>query len=207
MSSAWERIFRGLGVFTVAGFLVSALTPASNALGRKLAVRETIQPADAIVVLAAGAENEILGEESLRRLLRGIELYKQGLAPLLIVDGPCWTRCGATEAELRARLARRMDVPPDAIIKEERAGTTREESAYVSVLLQKRNMNRILLVTDATHMRRAQQVFQHAGVNVSPAISSEYPATVISISDRLWLTMRIAEEATALVYYRLAGYI
>ena len=74
------------GAAGVAGFLVIAFTPLPNALDRWLTIPARIEPADAIVVLAAGLNSdEILSNSSMRRALRGITLYKLGLAPL---DGP-----------------------------------------------------------------------------------------------------------------------
>ena len=52
-----------------------------------------------------------------------------------------------TEAELRTKLALTMGVPRDAIIKEEKANTTREESIRISAQLASRGVHDILLVT------------------------------------------------------------
>jgi uncharacterized SAM-binding protein YcdF (DUF218 family) len=100
-----------------------------------------------------------------------------------------------------------MGIPPAAILKEETANTTHEESIHISSTLRGRNAARILLVTESLHMRRASQVFERAGLQVQPAASADYPAIVRSPGDRLWLAMRIAQESIALIYYRLAGYI
>jgi len=56
-------------------------------------------------------------------------------------------------------------------------------------------------------MRRAKLVFEREGLRVQPAVSTDYPSVLMSPYDRLWLTMRIAQEVAGLIYYRLAGYI
>jgi uncharacterized SAM-binding protein YcdF (DUF218 family) len=202
-------MIRGLGVLTVAGFLVAVITPASNTIGRKLAVHSEVRPAEAIVVLGAGLmHGGALGEESLRRAIRGIELYKQGLAPVIVFSGPGRDeQSKLTEAGIRARLAMTMGIPPEVILKEETANTTREESVHIAAQLRLRNISRILLVTESLHMRRARFVFERAGLRVLPAASADYTVTATSPGDRLWLTIRILQESAALMYYRAAGYI
>lgn len=150
----------------------------------------------------------VLAEESMRRVLRGIELYRQGLAPMLVLSGTGRSdEPKPTEAEVRAKLAITMGIPPEAIFKEETANTTREESQHIAGLLRQRNVQRILLVTESLHMRRAKLVFERAGVQVLPAISADYSRVANTPGDRLWLTTRIFQETAALIYYRVAGYI
>ena len=209
MTSYWERLIRGLGVLTIAGFLILALTPASNAIGRKLAVNSQVQPAEAIVVLGAGLMHSgILVEESMRRVIHGIELYKKGLAPVIVFSG---TGRGdepeTKEAAIRARLAMAMGIPSEAILREDTANTTREEAVHIASQLRLRHITRILLVTESLHMRRAQAVFERAGLQVLPAASADYTIMAISPGERLRLTIRILQEGAALIYYRAAGYL
>jgi uncharacterized SAM-binding protein YcdF (DUF218 family) len=208
--TTWRRIIRGLGVLTIIGTLVVCATPAINILADRLAVNESVKPsgADAIVVLGAGLIHaDLLKEESMRRLMRGVELYKQGLAPLVIVLGSGLPgEPSSSEAEVRSRLASAMGIPPDAIIQVETT-TTREESTQTASLLRPRDLHRIILVTESLHMRRAKLVFERAGFEVWPGVSANYPAALSLPADRLWLAMRVAQESAALIYYRLAGYI
>lgn len=206
----WERIIRGLGVVTVITFIVVTLTPATNAVGHRLAVTsDRLQPADAIVVLGAGLlRGGALDEESMRRVIAGIELFKKGMAPIIVLSGTARPDSpGLSEAAVRAKLAESLGIPPGAIFKEETANTTREESIHIARTLRARNAAKVLLVTESLHMRRAEQVFEHAGLAVQSAVSADYPALLVSPGDRLWLAMRVAQESAALIYYHLAGYI
>lgn len=198
---------RGLGAVAVITFFVISVTPATNVIGHRFAVISAPpEAADAIVVLGAGlAPGGFLTVESMRRLIAGIELFKKGLAPLLVVSGP--GSLAPSEGAVRAKLAGEMGIPPGAILEEETANTTYEESIHIANTLRGRNAGRILLVTDSLHMRRAKQVFERAGLQVQPADSADYPALVTSPADRLWLATRIVRESGALIYYRLAGYI
>jgi uncharacterized SAM-binding protein YcdF (DUF218 family) len=180
----------------------------SNVAGKTFAIVPERKPADAIVVLAASLlAGGSLSDESMRRAIAGIELYKQGLAPLLVFSGrgrqdePLHT-----EAEQRSLMAQAVGMPVDVILKEETANTTREEAVRISRLLVHRGLRKILLVTDSLHLRRAKLVFENAGLEVFPAPSDDYSSSLVSSGDRLWLASRIVEEGAALAYYRLAGY-
>jgi uncharacterized SAM-binding protein YcdF (DUF218 family) len=203
-----NRVIQYAGVLVLVSFLSVTLTPISNYTGAHFAVRPHIQPAGAIVVLGGGVlRGGMLNDASLRRTISGIELYKANLAPFIIFSGPTRDVPANSEAALRKRVAVNVGVPENAIIKEERAHTTEEESTYISQALQGRNIKTILLVTESLHMRRATYLFERAGMEVYPAPSDNLSIAATSSGDRLTLTIRIAEEASALIYYRLIGYI
>ena len=209
MKGVGERFIRGLGIFTVALILAVTLTPLSNTIGKALAITPRMDVTDAIVVLGAGLMNGgTLRDESLRRAVEGIALYKQGLAPILVLSGP-GRRDGTprSEAEQRSALAQAMGVPLEAILTEDTANTTREEAVRISRLLMHRGLRKILLVTDSLHLRRAKLVFETNGLEVFPAPSDDYSSAATTAKDRLWLLTRIVQETAALAYYRLAGYI
>ena len=142
----------------------------------------------------------------MRRAIRGIELYKRGLAPLLVFSGAGRAN-EPTEAAVKAEMARAMDVPREAILTLDATQTTREESAQIADLLRQRNAKRITLITDSLHTRRAKLLFEHVGLEVYPAYSADYVAAMTAPKDRVWLSVRVAQESLALIYYRIAGYI
>ena len=203
------RVIQAIGVVVVAVFCVIVFTPICNEASRYFTVGSSIQQSGAIVVLAAGIwRGGMLDDESLRRAVRGIELYKSQLAPVLVFSGK--QRGGEptmTEAEIRTTLALTMGVPRDAIIKEEKANTTREESIRISAQLASRGVQDILLVTESPHMRRAKYLFERAGIEVRPAPSDNPTVAAVSPGERLQLALRLIQESLALVYYRIAGYI
>ena len=201
---------RGLGIVTVTIFIIIALTPAGNAIGRRFGVAAgQLKRADAIVVLGAGLmQNGVLSEQSMRRATAGIALFRRDLAPLLVLSGPGRADAAdSSEAGVRAKLAEAMGIPPRSILTEETARTTREEAVHIANTLRSRGANQVLLVTDSLHMRRAVRVFERSGLQVQPAVSDDYSGSAVSPGDRLWLAMRICQESAALVYYKIAGYI
>ena len=80
---------RILGLAALLVFVGAAFTPVSNWLNAWMAGAARIEPADAIVVLGRGGADSdgVLTNRSLRRLMHGIELYRERLAPLLVLSG------------------------------------------------------------------------------------------------------------------------
>jgi len=199
---------RWLGGAASAAFIVSAYTPVWNAAGERLAVAPVLRPAEAIVVLGGGVIGRALVDESLRRTVYGIELYKRGMAPMIVFSGPPSPYAPRlAEAEIRKQMALRMGIPEDRIITVSRVLTTRDESQQIAAELANVHAATILLVTDALHMRRAMAVFERAGLKTLPAPSDDWPHVAVAPSQRLLLMWRILVQTGGLFYYRLAGYI
>ena len=163
------RFCRILGVVCVGLFLIVAFTPVSNVLYDWMAVSSRLGPAQGIVVLGSSvSEDGILGDESLRRALQGILLYRMGLAPKILFLGYAAPGFPA-EAQVRAELAQALGVPAEAVLVENLARTTREEAVLAAKALQGQGIRRILLVTDEIHLVRARRLFARAGFEVLPA--------------------------------------
>jgi uncharacterized SAM-binding protein YcdF (DUF218 family) len=199
------RLASVVGALALAVFAVLAYTPAIGALSRRLDTAPEPGPADAIVVLGAGAAPDgVLSNQSLRRLLGGLILYRRGLAPRVILMGPGY-QGSPLEAEIRAKLARDVGVPPSAIMVEGRGLTTRHEAALTALRMREIGGHRVLLVTGAQHMHRARRLFERAGLEVVPAPVVEISPTIRRPDGRLELARVVFQEAFARLYYRLAG--
>ena len=100
-----------IGLAGVGLLLVVAFSPLSNALFRWSAAASDVQPADAIVVLAAAMDPDgTLSCESLVRTVRAVALYRMGRAPIIVFSGPTHEE-GPSEARVRADLAFGLGVP------------------------------------------------------------------------------------------------
>ena len=190
---------RILGLAALLVFVVAAFTPVSNWLNAWMAGAARIEPADAIVVLGRGGADSdgVLTNRSLRRLMHGIELYRERLAPLLVLSGT------GEETGARAVLAEGLGVPATVIMQVSSVHTTREEAARIGELLLPRGRRRILLVGDPIDMPRARAVMERAGFTVLPAPTA---ATGPSLPEgRLGLLRDIATELGGLAYYRITG--
>jgi len=195
-----------IGLVGIVLFLISAFTPLAYRLNQWMAEPARLVPSDAIVVLGASiSQPGMLSLESLRRTNLGIELYRRGLAPVLVLLGGS-TLSGPTEAEVRAAQARLHGIPAGAILTETRAHTTREEATRVKALLEPRGARTVLLVTNAGHLARARPLFERAGFEVrgvpsDSAIEDDAPEA------RLEQTRVLVKEILGWLYYRIAGYI
>ncbi|TMQ23703.1 MAG: YdcF family protein [Candidatus Rokuibacteriota bacterium] len=197
-------VVRPLGIATLVLFFLAAFTPLPVRLYDMLAIPARIGPADAIVVLAGGGvlSDGELSDTSRRRAALGIELYRDGLAPLLVLSGAVGWR---SESAARAALAGKCGVPDTAVLARAAGHTTHEEVATLGPLLRARGVRRALLVTDASHMRRAMRLLADAGFDVLPA-----PVRALDAprqpGERIRLLHETLRESLALLYYGVAGY-
>jgi uncharacterized SAM-binding protein YcdF (DUF218 family) len=198
---------RGIGGATVALFLALAFTPLANRLhGVLVPPAAPPEPAAAIIVLGSGVDNGVLTDSSLRRALDGVVLFRQGLAPLLVMLGP-GSRGKPSEADVRVRLAQDLGVPAAALLADPRGRTTRDEARVSWEDLAPRGMRRILLVTGSEHMPRAAALFRRAGFEVVEVPIEERSSTDGRPQARLELARVLLRELIAGAYYRAAGYL
>ena len=124
-----------------------------TALGRTLIVEDSLQKADAILVLAGDTRT---GD----RVIHAVGLYKRGLAPLLVLSGtPMGFR--TDEAEVMQRHAEFLGVPPERIVAVKHdSESTREEASVVVPILKRKGIKGVILVTSNYHTARAKRVFE-----------------------------------------------
>jgi uncharacterized SAM-binding protein YcdF (DUF218 family) len=194
---------RTVGAIGLAAFFLLAFTPLAAALYGGGAPGAALPRADAIVVLGSGVMPEgDLEDNSLRRTVHGVRLFRQGLAPRLVLLGSEYH--GAVEAEVRARYAADLGVPHGALIVESGGLSTRHEAQRVRAHLGARRPA-IILVTGLHHMPRARRVFEREGMAVSASPVLEESMRPVRPQSRLALVRAMAQEAVARVYYRMAG--
>ena len=154
----------------VSGKLVSQLEKAYV-----LGSADSAQTADAVVVLS-GMVRTIEGSEGLvyewadasDRIFAGIELMIEQKAPLIVLTGGKlpWS-VGIPEGEYLKEIAIKYGIPAHSIQITENVHNTDEEAKAVASLLKQRDP-KIILVTSAFHMPRAQKVFEASGLSVLP---------------------------------------
>jgi uncharacterized SAM-binding protein YcdF (DUF218 family) len=203
----WDRFTLVVGTIAIVSTFVVAATPVANIAGRAFAVEPDLHPAGAIVVLGSGLlADGSLTYESRVRLLFGLRLYRDGLAPVLVVSGPARPNT-APEATVRARIAAEMGVPESEILELRTVNTTRDEATETARVLKPLGIAHILLVTESMHMRRAKAVFETAGFTVSAAPSDNLANVADTPFERLILCTKLVMHSAGLLYYRVAGYI
>lgn len=120
--------------------------------------------ADAVVVLGAkltpdGAAGPVLK----RRLAAAAVLWREGVAPCVVVSGGATAAGGAapTEAAVMARrLIDRHGIPAAALVLEEASQDTLGNARETLALAAERGWRRLVVVTDEIHLPRAVWTFR-----------------------------------------------
>jgi uncharacterized SAM-binding protein YcdF (DUF218 family) len=131
--------------------------------------------ADMIVVLGSRANPDGTVTPVLKsRVDRGIELWKDGMAPKILVTGGAVANA-QIEAVAMARYAMEQGVPEDAIVVEPRARNTRDNAKLSAQMLGRKQLGgHIILVTSAYHTRRATGLFKEQEFSVQ-TVAVPYP--------------------------------
>ncbi len=133
---------------------------------------------DAVVVLGGGAEPSRYDVDGVRltkagdRILTGMELMRWSLAPAMIIGGGSVRVDDVEKIEsdlIRTRLGDWKPPRVWEIVPLAAAADTHDEALRLLPLANQRGWKKILLVTSATHMRRAAAVYRAAGFEVVPA--------------------------------------
>lgn len=178
--------------------------------------------ADAIVVLGGVTAAPIPPRATVEvhdafdRLLHGVRLWKAGRAPVLVLSGGVITYLVGSdvpEAERLATMAGEQGVPRRAMLLESASRNTRENAVYTARLLAENGLKRVLLVTSASHMRRACAAFRQAGVEVVPAPTDIqvvprpfHPARLLPDVESLRASTRAVKEYVGLAVYWMRGW-
>lgn len=153
------------------------------------------ESAGAVVVLGGCTESKGYPRQTVEvngagdRILYGADLVLQGKADTLLVGGSYidW-QDGVTivddkvssPASEMAEIAVRLGVPEEQILIQDRSLNTAEEAEHDAEMLREKGIDRVILVTSASHMRRAAALFKKQGLEVVPA------PTDFSYSDAQW---------------------
>jgi uncharacterized SAM-binding protein YcdF (DUF218 family) len=199
----------------ILAFCIIAMTPFVTAvLPTRALVRSDALPArgslGAVVVLAGGiTADSLLTPEPLDRLLTGLELMRDSVAPLLVVTEPRQSPHGATAAPDQERL-RALVARPFPMLMVESVHTTHDEAVNAWRLLRPRGTTRIAVVTSPLHTRRACAVFEAVGFTVTcvPAVSRVYSVDHADNGlERLVVFREWIYERAALLEYRARGWV
>jgi uncharacterized SAM-binding protein YcdF (DUF218 family) len=155
------------------------------------------QPADVIVVLGSRVQRGGRPSPSLSRRARwAAELYKRGLAPVVICSGGLGENL-PTEAEAACSLIQALGVPQSAIVLEMQARSTEETSLYVAAIMRERGWSSAVVVSDSYHLARTAMLFSRAGVVAYPSPAQQLSGPMRPV-ERF---MRGGRELAAILWY------
>ncbi|RYD83731.1 MAG: YdcF family protein [Verrucomicrobiaceae bacterium] len=226
----WIRLWRfavATGALVVLMFIVGA-TDFPGALLRSLEREfagvqvEQLPEVDAVVLLGGGGQPSRFEASSLHltragdRVLMAVHLMRLGKAPVLVIGGGAGKLDGTLRNE--ADLVRNW-ISDWNLLKTPRQTTpeilslghctdTHHEALKVRALADSRGWRRVLLVTSASHMRRALATFRTAGVAAEP-VACNFITTVSTSAAEARLTVPRYEglEKIAIVLHEWVGWV
>lgn len=130
--------------------------------------------ADAIVLLG-GTISPVTelrkepGETFGNRCLRAAQLYHQKKArQILVTGGHPYGEEDRTEASDLKEILTLLGIPPEHILVENQARTTKENASYCAEIAKREGIRSILLVTNGFHLKRATYWFTQVFPTVIP---------------------------------------
>lgn len=171
-----------------------------------------------IVVLGGGRDldapeygaRDVPSPATLQRLRYGAHLHRRSGLPLLLSGGG--TSARSAEATFMERVAR-QDLGAQEVWIEDRSRTTAENARFTAALLAERGVDRVILVTHASHMPRAVGVFRNTGLEVVPAPTAFHRPddldrgwyALLPRDDALERTNEALHEYLGMAWYALMG--
>lgn len=128
--------------------------------------KQELHSADAIIVFGAAQYDGRPSPVFRARLDHANELFRQGLAPVVITTGGSAADPKFSEGGVGHDYLMRKGIPESALIAETQANDTAESAERVSAIMQENHMNSCLAVSDAYHMFRIRMLLTHQGLRV-----------------------------------------
>ena len=137
----------------LASVIYLARHPILRFVGESWVIEDPLDRADAILVLS---DDNFFADRS----TRAAEVYRQGLAPIVVASGRR-LRPYAGVSELMEHDLVERGVPKDKIIKvAHNAQNTRDEAQELARVAVERKWRKVIVVTSNYHTRRARYIFQ-----------------------------------------------
>jgi uncharacterized SAM-binding protein YcdF (DUF218 family) len=141
--------------------------------------RDDARSSDAIIVLGAAEFDGRASEILAARLDHAIDLYRRGIAPVVVVTGGRQPGDRFTEASVGASYLNDRHVPERAILRETTGRSSWQSLAAAARFLKARNLTRVVLVSDPYHSARIEDVAHDVGLKAvtSPTRTSPIKGT------------------------------
>lgn len=157
---------------------IASISPVSDAMLRGVEAEFSLpaNPEGDVILLLGGGVNDAVpdfsgigtpSEEMLGRIITGVRLQRMVHVPIIVSGGAVF-RHKKAEAPIVKRFLRDLGVPEEKIITEEKSRDTIENARYTVRICRARGYSKPLLVTSASHMKRALLSFRNAGMEVTP---------------------------------------
>lgn len=158
------------------------------------------RPVDAIVVMGAAQYDGRPSPQLAARLDHVVELWPQGLAPMVVVTGGNQPGDRFTEAAAGANYLLAAGVPEEDIRREVDAHNSWESLAAVARILESEGVDEVILVSDPYHSYRVGQIAEDLGM--TPHLSPTRTSPASGFSE----LRSMVRETVAVSVGRFVGY-
>jgi uncharacterized SAM-binding protein YcdF (DUF218 family) len=128
--------------------------------------KEELHPADAIVVFGAAEYSGRPSPVLRARLDRAYELFKLGLAPVVITTGGSGADPSFSEGGVGRDYLVHRGIPERDLIAETQGSDTAHSAERVGVILRANGLHTCLAVSDEYHVFRIKALLEHEGMQV-----------------------------------------
>jgi len=178
--------------------------------------------AQAIVVISGvmsppnpATHEHLLGNDTYLRCLYAAWLYKHWRQlPVLCSGGPARGKPnGVPDALVMEKVLEEAGVPDSMIWREARSHSTHENALYSAEILRNKGIGKIVLVTSAFQMLRADLCFRKEGLVVTPAgcdyrtLGSYNIKDLFPSSEAIRLNEVVLHETVGLFWYWIHGWV
>jgi len=155
--------------------------------------RDGARPSQAIIVLGAAQYNGRPSPVLAARLDHAIDLYRQDIAPVIVVTGGRQPGDQYTEAGASADYLHEHGVEERAILRETTGRTSWESLEAAARFLKRRDIIRVVLVSDPYHSKRISAIAHDVGLDAVTSPTRTSPIKGFSAFKRMWgETLRVA---------------
>jgi uncharacterized SAM-binding protein YcdF (DUF218 family) len=158
---------------------------------------QELRPAEAIIVFGAA---EYAGRPSpvyRARLDHAFELFKRGIAPIVITTGGAAGDPDYSEGGVGHDYLTRRGIPEGNLIAETQGTDTAQSAERVAAIMRANHMHTCLAVSDEYHVFRVRHLLEHAGVKVYVA-----PRPDSRPRSRLQRAIAVLREAASYLLWR-----
>ena len=155
--------------------------------------RDDARPSQAIIVLGAAQYNGRPSPVLAARLDHAIDLYREHIAPVIVVTGGRQPGDQYTEAGASADYLHEHGVADAAILRENTSRTSWESLEAAARFLKSRGMVRVVLVSDPYHSERINAIAHDVGLDAVTSPTRTSPIKGFAALKRMWgETLRVA---------------
>src|SRR6202167_4998852 len=178
--------------------LISFLTLTAIGIVHEGALQE-IHSADAIVVFGAAEYSGRPSPVLRARVDHAFEVFKQGIAPVVIVTGGAALDPSFSEGGVGVDYLKHRGIPERNLIAETQGSDTAHSAIRVAVIMRANGLHSCVAVSDAYHVFRIKKLLEHEGVG--PVYVAPRPdSRPHSVGQRAYAVLR---EASSYLLWKL----